>query len=104
MTDRPQRPRTVILDLAKHADNMVHVKLAGGRQVRGILKGWDPLVNLVLDDAVEEMRDPLDPYRQSGKERKLGLLVARGTSVMTISPASGMHQLIENPFVERASE
>ena len=25
-------------------------------EVRGILKGWDPLVNLVLDDAVEEER------------------------------------------------
>jgi small nuclear ribonucleoprotein (snRNP)-like protein len=24
--------------------------------VRGILKGWDQLVNLVLDDAVEELR------------------------------------------------
>lgn len=30
--DRAQRPRTVILDLAKHADRVVHVKLAGGRQ------------------------------------------------------------------------
>lgn len=99
MSERPQRPRTVILDLAKHADRLVHVKLAGGRQgerypvvhmcrsvqsrlasiflvrganaslsvfflvvrvlrstVRGVLKGWDPLVNLVLDEAVEEMR------------------------------------------------
>lgn len=124
--------------------------------MRGILKGWDPLVNLVLDEAVEEMRgtfclpwvgaarprtserallvlrlltisrllqlhptlpvlsaciprawissDANDPYRQSGKERKLGLMVARGTSVMTISPVSGMHQLIENPFLERAGE
>lgn len=24
--------------------------------MRGVLKGWDPLVNLVLDDAVEELR------------------------------------------------
>lgn len=27
--------------------------------VRGVLKGWDPLVNLVLDDAVEEIRGKL---------------------------------------------
>lgn len=44
--------------------------------------------------------DPVDTYKQSGKERKLGMLVARGTSVMTISPADGMHQLIENPFAD----
>lgn len=24
--------------------------------VRGILKGWDPLVNLVLDETIEELR------------------------------------------------
>jgi hypothetical protein len=41
-------------------------------------------------------------YRQSGKERKLGILVARGTSVMTISPAEGMHEIIENPFFQHA--
>jgi U6 snRNA-associated Sm-like protein LSm7 len=46
--------------------------------------------------------DPSDMYRQSGKERKLGIMVARGTSVMTISPAEGMHELIENPFFEHA--
>lgn len=43
--------------------------------------------------------DPTDPYRLSGKERKLGLLVARGTSVMTISPVDGVTP-IENPFVQ----
>lgn len=62
-----------------------------------MLKGWDPLVNLVLDDAVEEMRDSADPYRPSGRERKIGLVVARGTSVMTISPTEGMEE-IQNPF------
>ena len=56
-------------------------------------------MNLVLDEAVEELRDEADPYRQSGKERKLGLLVARGTSVMTISPAKGV-EVIENPFIQ----
>lgn len=46
----------MILDLAKHADKQVHVRLTGGRQVRGLLKGWDPLLNLVLDEAVEDLR------------------------------------------------
>lgn len=46
----------MILDLSKHADKQVQVRLSGGRQVRGVLKGWDPLLNLVLDEAVEDIR------------------------------------------------
>lgn len=97
--------------------------------MRGVLKGWDPLLNLVLDEAIEDLRgtllvfaeveplvffpsqtnihhrsscigfciDPTDPYRLSGKERKLGIMVARGTSVMTIAPIDGVTE-IENPF------
>ncbi|KAK1864263.1 hypothetical protein I4F81_006812 [Pyropia yezoensis] len=48
--------RANTLDLSKHVDHPVIVKLSGGRQVRGILKGWDPLVNLVLDETIEELR------------------------------------------------
>nr|AAP80816.1 U6 snRNA-associated Sm-like protein LSm7 [Griffithsia japonica] len=87
----------VILDLSKYSDKDVIVRLAGGRQVRGVLKGWDPLLNLVLDEVVEQLRDVDDSYRLSGKERKLGLVVVRGTSVMTVSPVDGVEQ-IENPF------
>ena len=41
--------------------------------------------------------DSVDPYKSSGKERKLGLVVARGTSVMTIAPVEGTEE-ISNPF------
>lgn len=57
--DRNQRkgaPPKVIIDLSRLAEQEVMVRLSGGRQVRGILKGWDPLLNLVLDDVVEELR------------------------------------------------
>lgn len=57
--DRTQRkgaPPRVIIDLSKLSDQEVLVRLIGGRQVRGILKGWDPLLNLVLDQAVEQLR------------------------------------------------
>lgn len=37
----------------------MQVRLSGGRQVRGVLKGWDPLLNLVLDEAVEDLRGKL---------------------------------------------
>lgn len=37
-------------------DAKVHVKCLGGREVVGVLKGYDELVNLVLDDADEYIR------------------------------------------------
>ncbi|XP_040241756.1 uncharacterized protein [Aegilops tauschii subsp. strangulata] len=45
------------LNLAKFVDKGVQVKLTGGRQVTGTLKGYDLLLNLVLDEAVESERE-----------------------------------------------
>ncbi|XBI04098.1 hypothetical protein VPH35_132437 [Triticum aestivum] len=44
------------LNLAKFVDNGVQVKLTGDRQVTGTLKGYDLLLNFVLDEAVESER------------------------------------------------
>ncbi|KAL3468149.1 hypothetical protein BJX64DRAFT_246944 [Aspergillus heterothallicus] len=84
-----------ILDLSKYMDKEVKVKFNGGREVSGILKGYDQLMNLVLDDVKESMRD------DEGNEntRSLGLIVARGTLIVLISPADGSEQ-IANPFVQ----
>lgn len=46
------------LDLGKLIDKTVIVKLMGGREVHGVLKGYDQLLNLVLDDSIEYLRDP----------------------------------------------
>ncbi|KAL5650485.1 hypothetical protein ACJX0J_041294, partial [Zea mays] len=62
------------LDLAKFVDKGVQVKLTGGRQVTGTLKGYDQLLNLVLDEAVENEREQDDPLKLSGKTRQLGLI------------------------------
>jgi U6 snRNA-associated Sm-like protein LSm7 len=85
-----------ILDLSKYMDKEVTVKFNGGREVTGTLKGYDPLMNLVLDDVREVMRD------DTGNEttRSLGLVVARGTLLVLISPADGAEE-IANPFVQR---
>ncbi|KAF2562347.1 hypothetical protein F2Q70_00018252, partial [Brassica cretica] len=48
--------KETVLDLAKFVDKGVQVKLTGGRQVTGTLKGYDQLLNLVLDAAVESVR------------------------------------------------
>eukprot|EP00389_Voromonas_pontica_P016371 GDKH01025586.1.p1 GENE.GDKH01025586.1~~GDKH01025586.1.p1 ORF type:complete len:99 (-),score=16.16 GDKH01025586.1:88-384(-) len=87
-----------VLDLAKLLHKPVRVKFVGGREVIGNLKGHDHYVNLVLDDAEEFLRDPEDPYRLLDSTRSLGLIVAKGTSVMVVSPKDGMTE-IENPFI-----
>ncbi len=37
-------------------DKKITVKFTGGREVTGTLKGYDALMNLVLDDVEEVMR------------------------------------------------
>ncbi|KAG2499155.1 hypothetical protein HYH03_002737 [Edaphochlamys debaryana] len=91
------------VDLAKFVDKGVRVKLAGGREVQGILKGYDQLLNLVLDEAVEYLRDPEDPLSVTDETRTLGLLVCRGTAVMLVAPSTGMEE-IANPFLGAKAE
>lgn len=38
-------------------DKRMMLKLNGGRAVTGILRGFDPFMNVVLDDTVEECKD-----------------------------------------------
>ena len=82
--------------------------------VTGLLKGYDQLMNLVLDDVKESMRGmslprPPCPVSSLGlmypddegndNTRSLGLIVARGTLIVLISPADGSEE-IANPFVQ----
>ena len=60
--------RESILDLSKYLNSIIHVELSGGRKgimftlinsdllllVKGVLKGFDQLNNLVLEQAIEE--------------------------------------------------
>ena len=45
-----------VLELNKLIDTTVRVKCLGGRELKGTLKGYDELVNLVLDDTDEFLR------------------------------------------------
>ncbi|XVF79601.1 hypothetical protein PTKIN_Ptkin15bG0002300 [Pterospermum kingtungense] len=91
--------KETVLDLAKFVDKGVQVKLTGGRQVTGTLKGYDQLLNLVLDEAVEFLRDQDDPLKTTDQTRRLGLIVCRGTAVMLVSPTDGTDE-IANPFIQ----
>ena len=86
-----------ILDLASSIDKKVSVKFSGGRHAIGVLKGYDELVNLVLDDTEEFIMDADGNLTE--ETRELGLIVCRGTQVTLVSPEEGREE-IENPFLE----
>jgi small nuclear ribonucleoprotein G len=60
-------------------DKELSIKLHGNRQVRGVLRGFDHFMNLVLDQAVEVVLDAEDPT-------DLGMVVIRGNSVVSFEP------------------
>ncbi|KAF2641926.1 U6 snRNA-associated Sm-like protein LSm7 [Massarina eburnea CBS 473.64] len=91
--DKPKKEN--ILDLSKYMDKRITVKFNGGREVIGTLKGYDQLMNLVLDEVKEAMADEEGNVRH----RKLGLIVARGTLLVVISPVDGSEE-IANPFIQ----
>lgn len=45
------------------------LKLNGGRTVAGILRGFDPFMNVVIDETVEECRD--------GTRNNIGMVVSQ---------------------------
>ncbi|CBY10442.1 unnamed protein product [Oikopleura dioica] len=95
--NKPKKKES-ILELNKYLEKAIRVKFQGGREASGILKGYDQLLNLVIDSTTEHLRDADDPFRPSSESRNLGLVVCRGTSVVLISPQDGMEE-IPNPFI-----
>jgi small nuclear ribonucleoprotein len=73
MTRRPLE----ILDQALNRQPVI-ICLKGGREIRGILQGYDVHMNLVLDKAEEEI---------DGTVQKYGTLIIRGDNVIYISPS-----------------
>eukprot|EP00199_Chlamydomonas_sp_CCMP681_P004250 CAMPEP_0119105340 /NCGR_PEP_ID=MMETSP1180-20130426/3325_1 /TAXON_ID=3052 ORGANISM="Chlamydomonas cf sp, Strain CCMP681" /NCGR_SAMPLE_ID=MMETSP1180 /ASSEMBLY_ACC=CAM_ASM_000741 /LENGTH=104 /DNA_ID=CAMNT_0007090365 /DNA_START=129 /DNA_END=443 /DNA_ORIENTATION=+ len=91
------------LELSKLVDKGVRVRLNGGREVSGTLKGYDQMLNLVLDETIEYLRDPEDMSVVTDKTRSLGLIVCRGTAVTLVAPTHGMEE-ISNPFEQAPAE
>ncbi|KAI6207451.1 Sm domain-containing protein [Aphelenchoides besseyi] len=101
--DETQRKKKEsIVELSKFIDKRIRVKFQGGREATGILKGYDALLNLVLDDTQEFLRDPDDLLKITDETRSLGLVVARGTAVTVIAPNEGVEQ-IANPTNNNAT-
>jgi len=60
-------------ELKKYMDKRLQLRLNGSRIVTGVLRGFDPFMNLVIDDAIEE--------RKTGEKVNIGMVVVRGNSV-----------------------
>lgn len=63
-------------ELKKFMDKKLTIKLNGGRAVIGILRGFDPFMNMVVDEGVEEKKD--------GSRLDIGMVVIRGNSVIMV--------------------
>ncbi len=112
MSDQKKKESNSILQLSSKIDKKVRVKFNGGRTAIGILKGYDELVNVVLDEAVEEIEHDSSQYihfktdKQNDNSpifRPLGLIVCRGTQVSLINPMEGEEE-IDNPFIGGGEE
>lgn len=98
--ERPKKES--IIDLSKFIDKQVHVKFQGGREATGKLKGFDHLLNLVLDDTTEYLKDDDESHKATENKRKLGLVVCRGPAVTIVCPQDG-YEVIQNPFVDEST-
>jgi U6 snRNA-associated Sm-like protein LSm7 len=72
------------MDFTHLINKQVMVNFVGGREVVGILKSFDQVSNLVLQDAVEVFRDPED-IRIQTNSRELGVVIVRGPNVKLIN-------------------
>ncbi|VDK49102.1 unnamed protein product [Anisakis simplex] len=65
-------------ELKKYMDKHMDLKLNGNRQVSGVLRGFDPFMNIVVEDAVEQLKN--------GETNTLGMVVIRGNSIVIMQP------------------
>ena len=49
-----KKKKESILDLSKYLDKTIRVKFSGGRESSGVLKGFDPLLNLVRSKIIQD--------------------------------------------------
>ncbi|EMR11407.1 hypothetical protein PNEG_00430 [Pneumocystis murina B123] len=63
-------------ELKKYMDKKLYVIINGQRNLIGVLRGYDVFLNIVLDEAVEELG--------GGEKKTIGTVVIRGNSVVMI--------------------
>ncbi len=85
-----QRPLDV---LTAAINKVVILKVRGNREVRGILRSYDPHLNLYLENAemIHPVKSDSDDEEESNKNPEpvvetLGNIILRGDNVILISP------------------
>ncbi|XP_033633284.1 small nuclear ribonucleoprotein G-like [Asterias rubens] len=63
-------------ELKKFMDKKLSLKLNGNRRVTGILRGFDPFMNLVMDETVEDAAGNV--------KHDIGMVVIRGNSIILL--------------------
>ena len=63
-----------IPELKCYMDKRVFIQLNGKRAISGVVRGFDPFLNLVLDDAVDET--------DKQTKAEIGKCVLRGSSIV----------------------
>ncbi|KAL2916488.1 hypothetical protein HK105_203921 [Polyrhizophydium stewartii] len=72
----PGMPKPVPPELKKYMDKRLLMQLNGNRKVTGILRGFDPFMNVVLEEAYEEISE--------SERTPMGSIVIRGNSISVI--------------------
>eukprot|EP00049_Salpingoeca_infusionum_P024806 m.17163 g.17163 ORF g.17163 m.17163 type:complete len:76 (-) comp7349_c0_seq1:256-483(-) len=68
-------------ELKKFLDKRLELKLNANRRVTGVLRGFDPFMNIVVDEAFERRGEDTIP---------MGTVVIRGNSIVTMQALEGM--------------
>ncbi|KAL5021375.1 hypothetical protein ScPMuIL_000530 [Solemya velum] len=63
-------------ELKKYMEKKLSLKLNGNRQITGVLRGFDPFMNLVIDETIEETK--------AGDKFPIGMVVVRGNSIILL--------------------
>ncbi|XP_038065717.1 small nuclear ribonucleoprotein G-like [Patiria miniata] len=63
-------------ELKKFMDKKLSLKLNSNRRVTGTLRGFDPFMNLVMDETVENL--------SGGEKYDIGMVVIRGNSIILL--------------------
>lgn len=71
-------PRLPEPELKKYMDKKLFLQLNANRKVTGVLRGFDAFMNIILEDAVEEI--------STNEHNTIGTCVIRGNSIVVMEP------------------
>ncbi|SPO22999.1 probable SMX2 - snRNP G protein [Ustilago trichophora] len=71
-------------ELKRFLDKRIAVNIQGGRKIQGTLRGFDMFLNLVVDDAIEQVHPEAGNLNVWQDGDRCGTVVVRGNSVTSL--------------------